>query len=273
MKYFELNNGVSMPMLGMGVSQIGDATSNVVQDAIYAGYRAFDTAEFYGNEGGVGEGIRKSGVAREDFFITTKVHNAAQMTDHGPIKAFEQSLGKLGMDYIDLYLVHWPVPERFVKTYKTLEKIYQSGRARAIGVCNFKMHHLQALATEWDVPPAANQYEHHPYLTQPEIREYCQKMGILVTAYCPLGRGRLGLVNDDVITNIAAKHGKTAAQIILRWNMQLGVAAIPKTVTPSRMIENISIFDFELDAPDIAAINALDAGKRVIRDSDDPESY
>jgi len=275
MKYFEPNNGAKMPMLGMGVSQIAPDVDGVavITNAIKAGYRAFDTAEFYGNEDMVGKGIAQSGIARSELFITTKVHNAAQMTDAGPIIAFEQSLEKLGLDYIDLYLIHWPMPGRFTITWKAMEKIYESGRAKAIGVCNHKIHHLQELAKIWEIPPAVNQYEHHPYLTQPHIREYCQQHGILVTAYCPLGRGRLGLIDEPVIKEIAEKYGKTAAQTILRWNIDLGVSVIPKTITPSRMSENIDIFDFALDGNDIAAINALDKDIRVIRDPDDPNSY
>ncbi|MCL2753026.1 MAG: aldo/keto reductase [Defluviitaleaceae bacterium] len=275
MKFFELNNGVKMPMLGMGVSQIAPDVDGVqvVLDLLKAGYRAIDTAEFYGNEDMVGKGISQSGIDRSEIFVTTKVHNAAQASEDGVLNAFEQSLKKLGLDYIDLYLMHWPMPDRFLHTWKILEKIYKSGKARAIGVCNFKIHHLQELATIWEIPPAVNQYEHHPYLTQPSIREYCQNQNILVTAYCPLGRGRLGLLDEPAIKEIAVKHNKTAAQIILRWNMELGVAAIPKTVTPSRMAENFDIFDFALNTSDIDAINSLDKGIRVIRDPDDPNSY
>jgi len=263
-------------MLGMGVSQIQPKSDveRVVFDAIEAGFRAFDTAEFYENEDMVGNGIRKSGIKREEIFVTTKVHNEAQKTDNGPFEAFEGSLEKLGMDYVDLYLMHWPYPERFVQTYKALEKLYRDGRVRAIGVCNFKIGHIEELERHWEIPPAVNQYEHHPYLTQKDILAYFQQKGILVTAYCPLGRGRLNLLDDPAINAIGKKHGKSAAQVILRWNMDLGISAITKTVTPSRMKENIDIFDFKLDAEDIAAINALDTGKtRVIRDPDDPSSY
>jgi len=275
MKFYTLNNGVTMPAIGMGVSQIEPDTDGVkvVTDAIQAGYRAFDTAEFYGNEDMVGRGIRQSGIARNELFITTKVHNEAQQTDDGPLRAFEQSLKKLGLDYIDLYLVHWPYPGRFVQTYKALEKIYKSGAVRAIGVCNFKISQLEELEANCEITPAVNQYEHHPYLTQKDVLAHYQQKGILVTAYCPLGRGRLGLVDDPAITAIAAKHGKTPAQVILRWNIDIGVAAIPKTITPSRMQENIDIFNFELDAEDISVINGLDKGIRVIRDPDDPASY
>ena len=276
MEYFVLNNGVKMPKIGMGVSQIAPDVDGVqvVVNALEAGYRAFDTAEFYGNESMVGEGIRQSGLDRAEVFVTTKVHNEAQKTDDGPLRAFEQSLAALGLDYIDLYLVHWPYPERFVQTYKQLEKIYKSGRARAIGVCNFKISQITELERHWEIPPAVNQYEHHPYLTQKEILTHFQQKGILVTAYCPLGRGRLDLLDDPVIRDIARKHNKSPAQVILRWNVDLGVSAIPKTVTPSRMKENIDIFDFKLDAEDIKAIDALDTGMtRVIRDPDDPASY
>jgi len=281
--YYELNNGVKMPMLGMGVSQIGSDERavgqdfefgvSIVLDAIEAGYRAFDTAEFYGNEDMVGEGIRRSGIAREEVFVTTKVHNAAQMTDDGAIAAFEKSLEKLGLDYIDLYLMHWPYPERYTITWKAMEKIYKSGRAKAIGVANFKIHHLQELAKVWEVPPAVNQYEHHPYLTQVKIREYCQGNRILVTAYSPLGRGKLNLFDEPIIKKIAAKYDKTAAQVILRWNMDLGVSAIPKTISKGRMMENINIFDFKLEADEIATIGSLNSDERVIRDPDEISSY
>jgi diketogulonate reductase-like aldo/keto reductase len=275
MEYFTLNNGVKMPMLGLGVSQIEPDTDGVgvILEALKAGYRAFDTAEFYGNEHMVGEGIKQSGIKREEIFVTTKVHNAAQKTPDGPLKAFEGSLKALGMDYIDLYLVHWPQPGHFVQTYKALEKIYASGRARAIGVSNHNIHHLQELEKVWEIPPAVNQFEHHPYLDQKNLREYCQRMGILVTAYCPLGRGIINLLDDPVIADLAAKYGKSPAQVLLRWNMDLGVSAIPKTVTPSRLRENINIFDFKLSPEDIEALNSLEKYVRVIRDPDDPSSY
>ncbi|MCL2855144.1 MAG: aldo/keto reductase [Defluviitaleaceae bacterium] len=275
MLYFKLYNGVEMPLLGMGVSQIAPDTDGLVvmDNAIKAGFRAFDTAEFYGNEDMVGEGIRRSGMPREQFFVTTKVHNEAQKRLNGPQEAFEGSLKRLGLDYVDLYLVHWPLPGHYIQTYKALEEIYKSGKARAIGVCNLKIHHLQELEKHWEIKPMVNQYEHHPYLTQPEIREYCQQNHILVTAYCPLGRGRLGLMDDPTIVGIGSKYGKTAAQVILRWNMELNVSAITKTITPSRMAENFDIFDFHLSSADIDTINALNNNTRVIRDPDDPDSY
>lgn len=274
MEYFTLNNGVKMPMLGMGVSQIAPDVDGVavVANAIKAGFMAFDTAEFYGNEEIVGKGILQSGLPRSDFFVTTKVHNQAQI-DNTVESAFEQSLQKLGLDYIDLYLVHWPYPGKFVQTYKVLEEIYKSGRVKAIGVCNFKINHLTELERYCEIPPAVNQYEHHPYLTQKGILAHFQQKGILVTAYCPLGRGRLGLMDDPIIAKIAKKYDKTPAQVILRWNMDLGVSAITKTITPSRMAENFDIFDFKLERADINEINALNNGTRVIRDPDDPASY
>ncbi|MCL2236053.1 MAG: aldo/keto reductase [Defluviitaleaceae bacterium] len=275
MEYFKLHNGVEMPMLGMGISQIPSDTDGVgvVVNAINAGFRHFDTAEYYGNEDMLGEGIRKSSLPRQDIFVTTKVHNQAQTRPNGVQEAFEASLDKLGLDYIDLYLVHWPLPGYWIEAYKKLEEIYRSGKTRAIGVCNLKIHHLQELEKYCEILPMVNQYEHHPYLTQPEIREYYQQKGILITAYCPLGRGRLGLMDNPTIAEIARKHGKTPAQVILRWNMDLGVSAITKTVTPSRMAENFNIFDFNLDKTDIETINALNNNTRVIRDPDDPESY
>jgi len=276
MKYFALNNGIKMPMLGMGVSKIEPASdvARVVADAISVGFRAFDTAEFYENEDMVGRGVRESGIDRSEVFITTKVHNEAQKTTSGTLKAFEQSLDKLQMDYVDLYLMHWPYPGYFVQTYKAMEEIYKSGRAKAIGICNFKQSHFEELLPHIEIMPAVNQFEHHPYLSQKEIVAYFQQKDILVTAYCPLGRGRLGLLGDPAINEIAKKYSKTAAQVILRWNMDLGVSAITKTITPSRMAENFDIFDFKLEADDIEKINSLDTGKvRVIRDPDDPSSY
>ncbi|MCL2353369.1 MAG: aldo/keto reductase [Defluviitaleaceae bacterium] len=275
MEYFKLNNGVMIPKVGLGVSQIPSDVDGVavVVNAIEAGYKAIDTAEFYGNEDMVGKGIKTSGVAREGIFVTTKVHNQAQQTDDGPIKAFEASLKKLDLDYIDLYLIHWPYPGRFVQTYKALESIYKRGLVKAIGISNFKQHHIQELEKHWEVKPAANQYEHHPYLTQKDVREYCQDEDIQVIAYSPLGRGSTDLLTSDIITSLANKYAKTPAQIILRWNIDNGVAAIPKTTNIARLRENINIFDFKLEKADIEAINSLNQGIRVIRDPDDPSSY
>ena len=271
MEYVQLNNSVKMPMIGFGSSEVLEVEGiTAIVSALNNGYRHIDTAEGYGNEADVGKAIRQSGVNRSDIFITTKIDNPRQKT--GDIeKAFEESLEKLGLDYVDLYLIHWPIPDKFVETWLTFEKIYKNGKAKAIGVSNFKEHHLDAIKNVWTVVPAVNQYEHHPYLTQKSILEYCKKEGIVVTAYSPLGRASNDLLSNPVIQVIAKKYNKTSAQIILRWNIQLGVVAIPRSVKPERIKENISIFDFELSQEDIASLNELDSGSRVIIDPDEIE--
>ncbi|MFE5022053.1 aldo/keto reductase [Streptomyces sp. NPDC056656] len=259
-----LNNGVEMPQLGFGVWQVPDAEAETaVATALEAGYRSIDTAAIYGNEEGTGKAIAASGIAREKLFVTTKLWNADQGYD-ATLRAFDASLDKLGLDYLDLYLIHWPLPSKdsYVDTYKALEKIYADGRAKAIGVSNFLPEHLERLLSETSIIPAVNQIELHPHLQQRAAREFHAEQGITTEAWSPLGQGK-GLLEVPAIVAIAQKHGRTPAQIVLRWHVQLGNVVIPKSVTPSRIVENIDVFDFELDVEDIAAISALNEDRRL----------
>ncbi|MGS2591353.1 aldo/keto reductase [Streptomyces hebeiensis] len=259
-----LNNGVKIPQLGFGVWQVPDAeATSVVATALEAGYRSIDTAAAYGNEEGTGRALAASGIAREDLFVTTKLQNSDQGYD-STLRAFDASLGRLGLDYVDLYLIHWPMPsvDRYVDTYKAFEKIYSDGRAKAIGVSNFLPEHLDRLADESAVVPVLNQIELHPQLQQAESRAFHAERSILTEAWSPLGQGK-GLLEVPTVVAIARKHGRTPAQAVLRWHLQLGNVVIPKSVTPSRIRENIDVFDFELDTDDLAALAALDEGKRL----------
>ncbi|CEE00490.1 Glyoxal reductase [Caldibacillus thermoamylovorans] len=264
MDYITLNNGLKMPQLGFGVWQVSDEQATpAVKKALEVGYRSIDTAMIYGNEKGVGRAIKESNVPREELFITTKVWNA----DHGyenTLKAFDASLERLGLDYIDLYLIHWPTPkyDQYVDTYKAMEKIYKDGRAKAIGVCNFDIEHLERLLNECEVVPVVNQVERHPYFQQRELQDFCEKHHIIIEAYSPLMNGK-DVLNDSVVKEIAKAHGKTAAQVILRWHLQTGVITIPKSVTPSRIEENFDVFDFELTAEDMEKMTALDRNLRI----------
>ncbi|MFE6596408.1 aldo/keto reductase [Streptomyces albidoflavus] len=259
-----LNNGVQMPQLGFGVWQVPDDEAfTAVGAALDAGYRSIDTAAAYGNEEGTGKAIARSGIPREELFVTTKLWNS----DHGydaALRAFDSSLEKLGLDHVDLYLIHWPLPTKdtAVDTYKALEKIYSEGRARAIGVSNFLPEHLERLIDATSVIPAVNQIELHPHLQQRAAREYHDEQGITTEAWSPLGQGK-GLLEVPAIVAIARKHNVTPAQVVLRWHVQLGNVAIPKSVTPSRIVENIDIFSFELDEEDMAAIRALNEDRRL----------
>ncbi|MER7998302.1 aldo/keto reductase [Streptomyces sp. NPDC095613] len=259
-----LNNGVKIPQLGFGVWQVpDDEATPVVATALEAGYRSIDTAAAYGNERGTGRALAASGIAREDLFVTTKLQNSDQGHD-STLRAFDASLDRLGLDYVDLYLIHWPMPSlgRYVDTYKAFEKIYSDGRAKAIGVSNFLPEHLDRLADESAVVPVLNQIELHPQLQQAESRAFHAERSILTEAWSPLGQGK-GLLEVPTVVAIARKHGRTPAQAVLRWHLQLGNVVIPKSVTPSRIRENIDVFDFELDADDLAALAALDEGKRL----------
>ncbi|MFE6756041.1 aldo/keto reductase [Streptomyces sp. NPDC057684] len=259
-----LNNGVEMPQLGFGVWQVPDAEAEkAVATALEAGYRSIDTAAIYGNEEGTGKAIAASGIAREKLFVTTKLWNADQGYD-ATLRAFDASLDKLGLDYLDLYLIHWPLPSKdsYVDTYKAFEKIYSDGRAKAIGVSNFLPEHLERLIGETSIIPAVNQIELHPHLQQRAAREFHAEQGIATEAWSPLGQGK-GLLEVPAIVAIAQKHGRTPAQIVLRWHVQLGNVVIPKSVTPSRIVENIDVFGFELDVEDIAAISALNEDRRL----------
>jgi 2,5-diketo-D-gluconate reductase A len=258
-----LNNGQTIPQLGFGVFQIDPAeTADAVRQALEVGYRHVDTAEMYGNEAEVGEGIRAAGLDRADVFVTSKLNNGY----HEPAQArtaFEGTLEALGFDYVDLFLIHWPLPTLyggdFVSTWKTLEEFYRAGRARSIGVSNFQVHHLRRLEREADIVPAVNQVEVHPYLTNDEVRAYGQDRGIATEAWSPIAQG--GVLKDPTITTIAGRVGKSAAQVTLRWHLQRGDIIFPKSTTPSRIKENFEIFDFELDEDDLTAISALDKGE------------
>jgi methylglyoxal/glyoxal reductase len=256
-----LANGVKMPWLGLGVFKVndGDEVIQSVKAAIRNGYISIDTAAVYENEEGVGQAIRESDVPREDLFITSKVWN----TDQGyetTLKAFETSLNKLGLQYLDLYLIHWPGVDKYKETWKAIEKLYKDGRVRAIGVSNFHVHHLEDLIRDAEIKPMVNQVEFHPHLTQNELRDYCKKEGIQLEAWSPLKKGEL--LNDPVLEDIAAKHNKTVAQVILRWDLQHGVVTIPKSIKEPRIIENSNVFDFELTAEEMAKIDGLNQDSR-----------
>ncbi|MGW4203327.1 aldo/keto reductase [Streptomyces sp. NPDC004726] len=259
-----LNNGVRMPQLGFGVWQVPDSeAAKAVASAVEAGYRSIDTAAVYENERGTGRAVAASDVPREDLFITTKLWNDAQGYDK-TLRAFDASLERLGLDYVDLYLIHWPMPSKgsFVDTYRAFETILADGRAKAIGVSNFLPEHLERLIAETSVVPAVNQIELHPLLQQSELRAFHAEHGIATEAWSPLGQGK-SLLDAPTVIAVARKHERTPAQVVLRWHLQMGNVAIPKSVTPSRIRENIAVFDFELDADDLAAFAALDEGKRL----------
>jgi diketogulonate reductase-like aldo/keto reductase len=253
-----------MPQLGFGVWQVpDDEAETAVTAALEAGYRSIDTAAVYENETGTGKAIAASAVPREELFVTTKVWNSDQGHD-STLRAFDSSLEKLGLDYVDLYLIHWPLPSKglAIDTYKALEKIQADGRAKSIGVSNFLPEHLEKLVSETSVIPAVNQIELHPHLQQRASREYHAEQGIATEAWSPLGQGK-GLLEVPAIVAIARKHGRTPAQAVLRWHIQLGNVVIPKSVTPSRIKENIDVFGFELDPEDMAAISALNENRRL----------
>jgi 2,5-diketo-D-gluconate reductase A len=268
----KLNTGAEIPQLGFGVFQVdpGDATVDAVTTAIEVGYRSIDTAAAYRNEESVGQAIAASGVPREELFITTKLWNSDQGAEPA-LAAFDQSLQRLGLDHVDLYLIHWPVPsaDRYVETWKALEQIHADGRARAIGVSNFQVPHLQRLLQEADVVPALNQIELHPLLQQAELRAFHAEHGILTEAWSPLAQGG-DLLDHPVLTDLAEQHHKNPAQVVLRWHVQLGNVVIPKSVTPARIASNAELFDFELSDDEMARIAALDAGERL---GPDPDSF
>lgn len=263
MNFVTLNNGIKMPQLGYGVWQVEDeqATAAVVK-ALEIGYRSIDTAMIYKNERGVGKALKETSVPREELFITTKVWNSDQGYEN-TLQAFEESLERLGLDYVDLYLVHWPTPEfdEYVDTYKALEKLYHDGRVKAIGVCNFEIEHLERILKECDVKPVLNQIECHPYLAQNDLKEFCAKHDIFVEAWSPLEQGG-EVLKDEVIKKIAEAHGKTPAQVVLRWHLQNNSIVIPKSVTPSRIEENFDVFDFDLTADQMEQINQLNKNRR-----------
>ena len=259
----ELNDGAKIPQLGFGVYQIPpDQTAEAVKTALEVGYRHIDTAEMYGNERGVAEGIRAAGVDRAEVYVTSKLNNGFHRPDDAR-RAFDATLAELGSDYVDLFLIHWPLPTLydgdFVSTWQTLEEFKRDGRARSIGVSNFQVPHLERLAKETETVPAVNQIEVHPYFCNDAVRAYGTQHGIATEAWSPLAQGRV--LDEQVIAGVAAGTGKTPAQVVLRWHIERGDIAFPKSVTPQRIRENFEIFDFELSPDDVAAISGLDRGE------------
>ncbi|KEG10209.1 prostaglandin F synthase [Trypanosoma grayi] len=260
-----LHNGVRMPQLGLGVwrAEDGIETSRAVRWAIEAGYRHIDTAAYYGNEGGVGQGIRDAGVPRSDVWVTTKLWNA----DHGydkALAAFERSRELLGVEYVDLYLIHWPGKRRLIETWRALEKLYEEKKVRAIGVSNCEPHHLSEIIKECKIKPMVNQVELHPRLQQHVVRNFCKQHDIAVTAWSPLGKGdRTGILHDPVLCEIAKAHGRSPAQIVLRWDIQLGIVTIPKSTHQERIRENFNVWDFQLTTEEMQRIGTLNADKRI----------
>lgn len=262
-----LHNGGAMPRLGFGVfrASVKDAETSV-RWALEAGYRHIDTAKIYGNEAAVGRAVKGSGLMREHIFVTTKLWNA-DMRAGRQMAAFEESLNELGMDYVDLYLIHWPV-ENFVESWKILEEIHASGRAKAIGVSNFQPHHLDTLLQTAQIVPAVNQVESHPYLTQKPLMDYCAQKGIVCEAWGPLGGQGAQIMAEQTIGDIADKHGKTPAQVILRWDLQRGIVPLPKSVHRERIFSNAELYDFALDDEDMRAIEAMNRDQRLGADPD-----
>lgn len=261
----ELNNGILMPQFGLGVWQTndGDEVISAVDDAINAGYRLIDTAAIYGNEAGVGQAIRQNGIKREELFITTKLWNSEQGYD-STLKAFNESMNKLGLEYLDLYLIHWPSPknDKYVETWKAFEKLYADGRVKAIGVSNFHPEHLKRLAQDSSIVPAVNQIELHPHLLQTDTRKYASDNGIQIESWSPLGGSASHLMRDPVLEAIAATYEKSVAQVLIRWHIQNGLIVIPKSVHKERIEQNIDVFDFELSGADMDTINNLGTEKR-----------
>jgi len=263
-----LANGVNIPVIGYGVwlTEDGNQVINAVTEALDVGYRAIDTAQIYFNEAGVGEAIRRSGVDRKKIFVTSKMRNENQGYDQ-TLKAYEESLSSLGLDYLDLYLIHWPMRSTFVETWRALVRLYEEKRVRAIGVSNFNIHHIEKIVDDSGIVPMMNQFEMHPRLVQPELHQYCRQHDIAVTAYCPLMHGNLDI---PLLHELAQKHGKTPAQIVLRWHMHHGNVVIPKTLRRERMIANADIGDFELTDDEVVRIDALNENKRY---TDDPDNF
>ena len=267
----KLNDGAEMPQLGFGVFQIApDEVVPPVRTAVQAGYRLIDTAAGYGNEQGVGRALKDSGVPRERFFVTTKLTNAEHGYDRA-MQAFDASLSKLGLDYVDLYLIHWPVPAKnlYVETWRAFEKIRSDGRARSIGVSNFTEAHLRRLIDETGTVPAVNQVELHPRFAQASLREFHTSHGIVTEAWAPIGQGK-GLLGHPAIAEVAARHSKSPAQVVLRWHIQLGNVAIPKSVTPERIRSNLDVFDFELSEHEVDTLAEFGPVGRI---GPDPETF
>lgn len=266
-----LHNGVKMPWFGLGVFKVeeGPDLVNAVKTAIKHGYRSIDTAAIYGNEEGVGQGIREglkeAGISREELFVTSKVWND-DLGYESTLAAYETSLKKLGLDYLDLYLIHWPVEGKYKDAWRALESLYKDGRVKAIGMSNFQIHHLEDLMKDAEVKPMINQVECHPRLTQKDLKSFCQEHGIQLEAWSPLMQGQL--LDNPELKEIANKHDKSIAQIILRWDLQNGIVTIPKSTKEHRIVENASIFDFELTAEDMEQIDSLNQDYRVGPDPD-----
>jgi 2,5-diketo-D-gluconate reductase A len=264
-----LNNGVEIPQLGFGVYQVPpEDTADAVATALEIGYRHIDTAEMYGNEKGVGEAVARSGIDRGEVFVTSKLNNGFHRRDDA-LRAFDQSLGDLGFEYLDLFLIHWPLPGidvDYIETWKAMEEIYASGRCRAIGVSNFQAHHLRRLFSQAQVRPAVNQIEVHPYLTQEELRAFDADHEIVTEAWSPIAQGKV--LGDPAIVAIAERLGRTPAQVVLRWHVQRGDVVFPKSVSRQRMQENFELFDFELGTDDMATLTGLDRGERTGPDPD-----
>ncbi|QNU03554.1 aldo/keto reductase [Peribacillus butanolivorans] len=266
-----LHNGVKMPWFGLGVFKVeeGPELVNAVKVAIKHGYRSIDTAAIYGNEEGVGQGIREglkeAGISREDLFVTSKVWNA-DLGYESTIAAYETSLKKLGLEYLDLYLIHWPVEGKYKEAWKALETLYKEGKVKAIGVSNFQIHHLKDVIRDAEVKPMVNQVECHPRLTQKEVQAFCKEQGIQLEAWSPLMQGEL--LDNEVLQEIATKYGKSVAQVILRWDLQNGIVTIPKSTKEHRIVENSSVFDFELTEEDMNRISELNQNHRVGPDPD-----
>ncbi|MFK9116571.1 aldo/keto reductase [Peribacillus frigoritolerans] len=266
-----LHNGVEMPWFGLGVFKVeeGPELVNAVKVAIKHGYRSIDTAAIYENEEGVGQGIREglkeAGISREDLFVTSKVWNA-DLGYESAIAAYEKSLQKLGLEYLDLYLIHWPVEGKYKEAWRALETLYKEGKVKAIGVSNFQIHHLKDLMEDAEVKPMVNQVECHPRLTQKEVQAFCKEQGIQLEAWSPLMQGEL--LDNDVLQAIATKHGKSVAQVILRWDLQNGIVTIPKSTKEHRIVENSTVFDFELTAEEMNQIDGLNQNHRVGPDPD-----
>ena len=265
-----LNNGQTIPQFGFGTFKVSPAdTVDAVSTALAAGYRHVDTAQMYGNEREVGQAIAKSGIDRGDIFLTTKLNNGVHLPDDAR-RAFAGSLEALGSDYVDLFLIHWPLPARyggdFVSTWRTLEEFYRDGRARSIGVSNFQPHHLRRLHQDCEIPPAVDQVEMHPYLTNDEVRAFCAEHQIAIEAWSPIARGRV--LNDPEVITVARRAAKSPAQVVLRWHIERGDIVFPKSVSPERIRENIDIFDFQLSSQEIETISALNKNMRTGPDPD-----
>lgn len=264
-----LNDGYTMPQIGLGTASLNDDTvASVIVTALAAGYRHIDTAYRYGNQRGVGKGIRDSGIPREELFITTKLDGEFQGNDRA-IAGLDECLRQLELEYVDLLLIHWPLPQRdeYIATWKTFEQLAQSGKARSIGVSNFKPTHLDRLFAETSIRPVANQIQLSPRITRTDHVTYDRAHDIVTVSWSPLGQGK-GLLEDQTLTTIAAKYDKTPAQIVLRWNVELGLVAIPRSSNPARLAQNLDIFDFTLSTDEVAAISALDTGEEKRVDSD-----